>query len=33
VDEQAAAPEQIFIGARGMHPKEATFYLPAKPEK
>src|SRR5437868_5794490 len=33
VDDQDAAAEQIFIGAKGMHPQEGTFYLPAKPEK
>jgi hypothetical protein len=32
VDDQDA-PKQIFIGPKGMHPQEATFYLPARPEK
>jgi hypothetical protein len=32
VDDQDA-PEQVFIGPKGMHPKEATFFLPARPEK
>jgi len=27
------APAKVFIGARGAHPKAATFYLPARPEK
>src|SRR5262245_10234504 len=26
-------PGKIFIGAKGEHPKGATFYLPAKPKK
>jgi hypothetical protein len=25
--------EVIFVGAKGAHPKEASFYLPIKPEK
>ena len=28
-----ASPELIFIGAKGEHPKEAVFALPAKPAK
>ena len=27
------APAKIFIGAKGEHPKAATFYLPAHPRK
>jgi hypothetical protein len=27
------APAKVFIGAKGAHPKAATFYLPARPEK
>jgi hypothetical protein len=26
-------PAKVFIGAKGAHPKAATFYLPARPEK
>jgi hypothetical protein len=27
------APGKVFIGAKGEHPKEAVFYLPAHPKK
>jgi hypothetical protein len=27
------SPGKIFIGANGEHPKEVTFYLPARPKK
>jgi hypothetical protein len=27
------APAKVFVGAKGEHPKAATFYLPARPGK
>ena len=27
------APGKVFVGAKAAHPKAATFYLPARPEK
>lgn len=31
--DKAEDTEHVFLGAKGAHPKTATFYLPAKPEK